>query len=150
MYKNRAWLILLTLVFVVTCFYTLKAFVISYTYVTLSSETEAAATAWSIEEKGEEEFIPLVKYTYLVKDVFYHGETLFYQDKTTNLWAAEDVVKNLASKAHRVWYSPKDPADSSLMKKFPLKEILSAAVLWALTLYFFWLGVYVAKLKEGS
>ena len=148
MHKNSAWLCFLAFIFVITFTYTGKTLIQSYHYLQLSSETEASATAWSIHKEADDEFIPLAKYTFQVRDNFYDGETLLIEETTNNPWAAEESLKPLAAKKHHVWYSPKDPAISSLQKKFPLKECIYAGILWAISIYFFWLGVYVAKLQK--
>lgn len=147
MHKNPVWLFFLAIILLITGFYTYKAGIKLYRHLNLSSETEVAATAWSIKTEGEDKFVPLGKYTFEVRGKFYNGETLFYDETTHNPWAAEESLKPLAAKIHRVWYAPKDPSNSSLQKNFPLKECIYAGALWALTIYFLGLGAYVAKME---
>lgn len=145
MHKNIVWLCFLALVFIVTLLYTGHVLAGAYRYLQLSSAAEASATAWSVEMDNDSEYVPLVKYTFQVDDKFYEGKTLFYDEKVNNPWAAEESLKSLAVKNHQVWYSPKDPMNSTLHKEFSVKEVVYVCILWILSVYFFWLGVYVAK-----
>lgn len=148
MHKNPIWLCFLTLVLLMTLVYTGKMTTIFYHYLQLSSETEVAAIAWSVKTEAEDEFVPQAKYTFAANGQFYSGSTLFHDDAVNNPMGAEESLKALTGKDHRVWYSPKNPQMSSLQKNFPLKESVYTAILWGLLIYFFWLGVYVAKLQR--
>jgi hypothetical protein len=150
MHKNPVWLAFLFLILLGTLSYTGKAFYHAYTYLKLSSETDAVTTSWSVQSDVEGDYTPYAHYTYVVKGTPYQGNTLFTENGTANPLAAEDVIKELAATPHKVYYQPSDPSYSSLHKKFPLKECISAGVLWALALYFFWLGVYVANLTSNG
>lgn len=148
MHKNPIWLCFLSIIILATCIYTGTIGFKLYRYWSLSSQTEALATAWSIQTDSDEEFVPLAKYTFQAGDKFFVGQTLFSDQKTSNPWAAQEALKPLAAKKHHVWYASKDPSDSSLQRKFPFKECIYAGVLWAVCIYFFWLGVYVAKVQK--
>lgn len=148
MHKNPFWLGLLVVVFMTALVYTAVVSNRIYRHLQLSSFTEASAVGWSVKSEGEDSFVPEARYTFELNGKFYSGATLFYDDAVNNPWAAEEMLKPMAAKTHRVWYSPADPANSSMHKKFPLKESIYATVLWALSIYFFWLGVYVAKMQR--
>lgn len=148
MHKNPIWITFLTIVLLITGIFTVKAFAAVYEYMSLSLETEAAGTAWTTIKEEDDRYVPHVKYTYQVRDAFYQGESSFQKDTTANPWAAENALKELAAKKYKVWYSNSTPSYSSLHKNFPFKPILYAGVLWALSIYFFWLGAYVAKLQK--
>lgn len=147
MHKNAVWLFFVATIFTITLFYTGKTSVKLYQYLQLSSEIEASATAWSIKQEAEDKFVPMAKYNFKVGKKFYEGETLFYNEATTNPWAAEESLKPLAAKQYHVWFQQKNPSNSSLQKSFPLKECIYAGILWIISIYFFWLGVYVAKMQ---
>lgn len=147
LHKNKIWLFFLALVFTFTLIYTVKTVSLLYYYASLSESIESSATAWSVQTVKDES-IPLAKYTFYVGGKLYEGETLFYHEASDNPWAIEEALKSLAAKEHKVWYSSKDPLYSSLQKKFPLKECIYTVILWGISIYFFWLGVYVAKLQR--
>lgn len=148
MHKNPIWLCFLSLVILLTVGYTGKTLWEVYGYLQLSSSTDASATAWSVRKEEEGVFVPVAKYTYSIRGTFYKGETSFLSETANNSLAAEDVVQELATKMRTVWFSPKHPEYSSLEKKLPLKACIYAGILWALCVYFFWLGIYVGNIQQ--
>jgi hypothetical protein len=78
----------------------------------------------------------------------YSGASVLTDEPFRNRWGAQEAITQYAAKEWRVWFDHKDPDYSSLQKKFPLKECVSAIFLWGLLLYFLWLGFYVAKFNS--
>lgn len=149
LHKNKVWLCFLSIIFLITCAYTGKTLYKLYDYMSLSSLTHSKSIEWSVNAETEDLYLPAARYAFEAKGKVYEGEMLFSQEAYRNPWAAEESLKNLAATYHSVWFSPSDPAHSSLQKKFPLKESIYAGVLWALSVYFFWLGAYVAKVHPN-
>ena len=126
---------------------TIKAIYLAYLYSSLNASTSIQEIKWTVEQLHEDRFVLKADYTFTVKDQQFSGETLFTNDVFWNPWTAQDALKVYDQKDWTVWYSGGNPQYSSLQKNFPLKECISAGVLWILMLYFFGLGYYVATRK---
>ncbi|MCH9704033.1 MAG: hypothetical protein K0U13_04505, partial [Chlamydiae bacterium] len=61
-----------------------------------------------------------------------------------NPWAAEKAKERFENRELEAWFNPKKRT-LYLSKNFPLKPLLSALALLAITLYFIFLGVFVAN-----
>jgi len=147
MYKNFVWLCFLSLVTGAVGWFTIKALYAAYLYVSLNASAPVENIQWSVEQLNEERFVMKANYNFVFKGQEYSGETLFKNDVYWNFWAAEDSIKVYQQKDWQVWFSSTSPRYSSLQKNFPLKECISAAVLWVILIYFFCLGYYVATRK---
>jgi hypothetical protein len=146
-HKNRLWLAFLGILFLIVAWYMGIAFYQLYRYSHLTAKTELSEITWSIKPLSEEEFVPDAKYAFHVDGKIFHGETTLKKKTFKNKWAAEQSLAELTKEFRVVWYSPSNLNNSSLQKKFPLKECLSSAALWGLFVYFLWLGVYVTKFQ---
>ena len=62
-----------------------------------------------------------------------------------NIWAAESGLDQLKTQSYTAWFSPKNPQKATLQRKFPLKPLISAAIILFLILYFLILGFYVQR-----
>lgn len=147
MHKNRVWLGFLAMVIGAVGWYTIKTLYVLYLYSTLNASTTVDQIQWSVKQEKEDRFFVQAHYEFDVEKQKYSGETLFFNDVYWNSWAAEDAVKFYQNKEWQVWYSLNNPQHSSLQKNFPLKELISASVLWLLLVYFVGLGYYAAKKK---
>lgn len=116
-------------------------------YLRLSSSISPQAISWSVEEKSDERYLLHGNYTFMVNGKQFHGEDTLQSPFFLNPWATEQAIKNKSFDQPLVWYSAGNPHYSSLQKKFPLKECLSALILWGLVMYFYGLDYYVARVK---
>jgi hypothetical protein len=146
-HSNRYYLAFMLILGLIVFGYTGTALWRWYGHIRLSAHVTAEKVDWSVIEKGSSSYVLDGKYHFTVNGAAYVGETIFYDDNHLNIWSAEQAVPRYAEKKWTVWYQPSDPHYSSLQKKFPLKECLSALVMWGLWIYFFWLGLYVSQKK---
>lgn len=146
-HNNRYYLAFMLILGFVVCGYTGTALWRWYGYISLSKQAKVETVEWSIVERGSSSYVMNGKYRFDLQGTKFEGETDFSDDNYLNGWSAEQGLKNYQAKSWNVWYQPSNPHYSSLQKKFPLKECLSAVVMWGLWFYFFWLGVYVAQKK---
>lgn len=148
MHKNFVWLCFLSLVTGAVGWFTIKTLYSVYLYMLLNAETNAHQINWAVEKLSEDQFTLKANYSFEVKDQTFLGETLFNNDVYLNPYAAEESLKVYSSKDWTVWFSRFYPQYSSLQKNFPLKECISAVILWLIWLYFLGLGYYVTKRKS--
>lgn len=147
MHKNFVWLCFLSLATGAVGWFTLKALYMVYLYISLNATAPVEDLKWGVEQLSADQFVMKADYTFIAKEKQYSGETLFKDDIYWNPWVAEDALKVYSQKDWTVWYSSGNPQYSSLQKKFPLRECISAGVLWILLFYFLGLGYYVATRK---
>lgn len=156
MHKNPVWLTLLTvLALIVLIFSGITVHrVLNYYY--LDASVPAERVDWSIMELkkhsvfelvglGEELFALKGDYAFTVADKPFLGSSTLDDPLFRNLYAAQQELAAVRTKPAKVWYNSSNPAYSSLQKKFPLKECLSASILFGLLLYFIWLGFSVGR-----
>lgn len=148
MHKNLLWQAFLAVIFVVAIWYSIVAIYRYNNYSKLTKQAPISSINWTIKAKSEEEFLLEADYTFNIGRRSFSGITLLENVPHRNLWAAEKAIKEFSERKWDVWYDPTDPKFSSLEKKFPLKEIISASFLWILSLYFLVIGFYVAKFKN--
>ena len=146
-HSNRYYIAFMLILALIVLGYTGTALWRWYGYIRLSQQTKAESVEWSVVERDSSSFVMNGKYQFLVNGTQFQGDTDFSDDIYLNLWSAEQAKDRYQSKSWNVWFQPSNPHYSSLQKKFPLKECLSAVVMWGLLLYFFWLGIYVAQKK---
>lgn len=145
LHLNRYWWIFLAIVAAAVCWKSGVALYRLYGYYRLTASTEGNFTEWSVVSLGEESFILQTHYSFQVGQRTYEGDYPFVDHTYLNEWGAEQEIKRGRPARGVVWYSARNPSISSLQKNFPLKECLSAALLWGLFCYFIWLGNYVAN-----
>lgn len=148
MHNNRFWLGFLTFCTAVTLWYSGNALYKMYHYSRLTAQTSVQDTKWSVQKISDEMFVLKSAYVFAVNGKAYAGATKFEHDYYRNQWGAEQAIAAFTKTYNRVWYSPSNPDYSSLQKSFPTKECISAAILVALLLYFFWLGFYVVRYQN--
>lgn len=145
MNPNRYWWIFLTIVAAAVCWKSAVAIYRLYGYYRLTAQTEAHFTNWSVVPLSQESYVLKTHYRFQVGQQSYEGDYLFSDRPYLNAWGAEQEIKRGRPSRGIVWYSARNPLISSLQKTFPLKESLSAALLWGLFCYFIWLGYYVTS-----
>ena len=147
MHKNYVWLCFLSLITGAVGWYILKTLYAIYLYTLLTAQAPIEQISWGVEQIKEDQYVIRANYTFIVKNKEFEGKTLFTNDIHLNPDSAEASIKVYSSENWPVWFSSRDPRNSSLQKNFPLKESVSAGILWAILLYFYGLGYYVAKRK---
>ncbi len=147
MHSNPVWLTFLTVVALVVLWFVGSALWKTYTYGRLDAQVPSKKIEWSVSQLSDDYFVLQAHYEYDVANHPYTGETVFKEDLYRNAYAAEQVIPIYAREQKEVWYNHKEPQYSSLQKKFPLKECISAAFLTGLFVYFIWLGFYVGRFR---
>lgn len=145
MHKNIFWQFFLFIVGACTVWYSVVAWHAYYRYSHLTAYTVPSAMSWEVEEKSEEHYLLKAFYRFNFQGKSFTGTSVLTDEAYRNLWGAQKALPEYAAKEWRVWFDSHNPDYSSLQKKFPIKECLSAIFLWGLLLYFLWLGFYVAK-----
>lgn len=150
MIAKRLVQFLFALMIGIALWYTFDASLKAWRYVKLSNEATPTNLAWNVHELTEESFAIEAHYAFVFRDHLYQNSTLF--DRPTpfwNAWAAEQEIQNWAKKTWTVWFCSWDPEYSSLQKKFPIKECLSALTLWGI-IGFLWIRLSSAtKQHQG-
>jgi hypothetical protein len=150
MHKNKVWLGFLILVILVTLGNMGLATYRYLSYSRLQSQAPLLNFTTKIEEQGETYFYVNVDYTYQVNGKTYSGQSNSNERHFLNRWVAEEEIKALTAKPPKVWFDPHNPNYSSLIKKFPTRDIGSALALVGLLVYFFWIGLRVGGMKSMS
>lgn len=154
MHKNPFYLTFIGILVLVVFVYSGIALYKYHRYYSLNAEAIATIKNWSVLPKVKE-FAGWVYYeNYQVKGDYsfesgnktYEGSTIF-NENYRNTWAAEQEIKKYEQQKWDVWYQLGNERHSTLQKYYPLKECVSAVVLWGLLLYFMWLGFYVTHYR---
>lgn len=145
MHKNKIWIAFLVIVAMAVLWFSGRAAQQLYDYYTLTGEVQPKQIEWAVKRVFDDRHLLEASYAYQVDGTEYEGTTLFSEPIYRNAWVAEQGLKESATKTWVVSYTPKDPAQSTINREFPLKETLSAGVLWGLLLYFTGLGYYVGR-----
>lgn len=145
MHKNHIWLAFLSTMFLIVVAFSLMTAYEVYRYFTLSQYVLAKNTEWSLKQIGEDRYVLHARYNYAVDKQEISREETLNVPTFRNPLAAKSILNDYGSKSWIVWFSPQNPQDASLQNDFPMKALIYAAILWALFLYFLWLGFYVHR-----
>ncbi len=148
MHRNLYWYVFLAVILLVVLWYTGKFGYSYYNYVTLNRRVPVKNMSWSVHGITDEKYHIKGNYEFLAEGHLETGETVLTDHNYWNPKAAEKAIPEYARQKWRVWYNASNPHHSSLEKNFPFKESLSAAVMWALFLYFIWLGYHATHLRR--
>jgi hypothetical protein len=143
--KNPVWLALIGIAFAATLWYSSFAVFRLHDYYSLKETTSPYDLKWFVEELESEDFRVGATYSYTLNNANYRGETIFNDHSFRNPSSADDELQIKRAKDHSLFYDPQNFHHSSLQKKFPTKECISAGVLFLLFLYFLGLGIYTSK-----
>lgn len=116
-----------------------------YGYSSLNSRTMANEVSWSVKEINDEKYFLEAHYRYRIEGKEYTGSSVVSDFPYRNSYAAEQAIKENDAKRWTVWYDKNDNGYSALQKNYPAKDVVYAAIMWGLALYFTWLCNYVAK-----
>lgn len=148
MHRNQVFLGVLILVSFMTLWFVGKATNQLVHYFLLRQTVEARMLEWNIEQKSDNKFFIMGSFTFNYKGKDFQGKSQI-SDVYPNIWSAERRVKEISLKTHSTaWFNPHRPEKATLIKHFPFKPLLSACVLVGLSIYFFFLGRYVAKIRN--
>lgn len=134
--------ILLGLLFCCALYFSGKSAIQLWSYYALDQQTTAFGVKWMPQVKDEDTVYLEVSYEYQVNDVAYQGTMQTIGPVLRNAWAGERAAKIKNADQWKVWFDSKNPQLSSLIKTFPLKELIYSVILWGLTAYFYILGRY--------
>ncbi len=148
MHKNKIWLGFLVVMSLTVLWFTWGAAVKLYNYIQYQERTSAQNVRWSMIRYGDNDYQLRAKYSFRHEGNRHNGEIVIDRPIYQNPWAAEQAVTMNTAKPWNVWYSGKNPKHSTIIKKFPMKETISTAILWGLLAYFVWLGVYVTRFRR--
>jgi hypothetical protein len=143
--KNPVWFSLIGVALAATLWYSGVACLKLQNFYSLSETTTAHDLTWFVEELSSEDFKVGATYSYTLNQTSYTGETIFNDYTFRNPSSADDELKIKQVKVYPVFYNPQNFNHSSLQKKFPTKECVSAGVLLLLFLYFLGLKAYTCR-----
>jgi len=141
MHQNTVWFGFLIIVITITLWFTGKATYELVSYYRLSNQAPITIEKQTIKEDKSNQFVVTTQFSFAYNGECFNGIGNI-GDQYPNFWAAEQVLGRLSKKTWTAWFNPKHPSKAVLEKKFPYKSIFSAAILFALVLYFFYLGIY--------
>lgn len=148
MQKNTVWLALIVTLTMIVLWYSGKFIYHYYEYMQLSSRAPATEMQWSITAKNNENYLPKANYTFTANGKTYHGSAILEDRGYWNEFAAKQAIQEFTNKKWGIWYNSSDPNISALQKHFPLKDAVSAAIMWTIVFYFVWLGYYSARFRN--
>lgn len=140
MHRNPLWLIFIGIFSMILIWYTYDAATKWLRYSSLDSEAIARNVSFTVEKEVDDRFYLKGVYTFETGDREVRGESILTTPVFRNSIAASESVAKFEEREWKVWYSKAQPKYSTLLKKYPFKECLYATVLWALFIYFLWLG----------
>lgn len=143
-YTHPYWLFFLFLLGLGTIGYTGWTAYKGWSYWQLSRQVAPSSLHWSSVKWEEGDFQVQGDYTFSYEGKDYQGSS-FMPEHYLNTWATQEAISRLSVQHPMIWFNPQDPANSTLQKRAPIKEFVSAAVLWTVCLYFVGLGRYVAR-----
>ncbi len=106
-------------------------------YVRLDGVAAISSVEWNVHTNSEESHQIKADYTYSYRGHEYSGMTVFAKPVFINHLGAEYALKDFANESHQVYVSTTDPELSSLERNFPMKELISAVILWGIIVYLF-------------
>ncbi len=145
MHKNIYWLFFLAVLGLCVLYYTMAAYSKIYNYTRLKASAPAKTVQGKLQVLSADEDAVWLTYDFTAGKVVAKGKQEI--GVLPNTPAAERAMEDYLKKDWIVWYDPADLTFSSLKKEFPLKELISALLLWGIYLYFVGVGIYV-KLRR--
>ncbi len=145
MHKNKVWLSFLILVILITLGNIGLATYRYLNYSHLQSQAPLLNYTTEIEEVAETYFYVIVDYAFQVNGKIYPGRSYSNERHFLNRWAADEEVKEITAHPPKVWFDRQNPAHSSLIKKFPTRDVGSSLALLGLLVYFLWIGFRVGR-----
>lgn len=141
---KRGWSILLILIAATTIWLGTNFFIEMRAFLRLGASAPASLIEWSVQPipslmpellRGDS-YALSARCLFRVGDRGYEGTTLFASSPYPNPYAARREIEAQQMQKWSVWYDPADPSFSSLVKVFPAKTGLRAALALGVLLYF--------------
>jgi hypothetical protein len=148
-HQNRIWKGFLLFLTLIVMGFTITVLPKLYDYFRLNSAASPLEVQWSVVKESEERYLLLASYQFPIDAAIYSGK-MAGSPIFRNLFAAEEEIHKYRARQWTVWYDSAAPEYSSLQKSFPVKECVSAVLLWGVLLYFYCLGNYVGKLQREN
>lgn len=145
MHKNHIWLAFLSAIALIVLFFSVSTAYEMYQHLSMTANTPALQTHWSVVQKASDRYVLHVSYTYQVKARVYEGSMDIPGTNFKNAAAAETMMPTFSAKERIVWFAPHHSERSTIQKSFPLKSSIYMAIIWGVLLYFIWLGFYAGK-----
>lgn len=146
MSKNYLWLFFIVIVAISAGWFSFKSGYEFYKYYSMDSQAFPLEINWTVKERASDRYTLNSNYFYKVKEDTYSGETHLKTPVFKNREAAEKYIKEISKEKKTIWYSSRQPKDSSIQRELPIKESVYTIVLWGLFFYFLGLGFYIGKL----
>lgn len=143
-HRNRYWLIFLSVIALCVLGYTGYTAYKLFEYWKLSLRIPVSQIDWEVVPVTQEDFAVRASYYYQVEGKIYQGQSI-WDEHYLNGSTAHEKADGFAKEQWKVWVNPSHPSQSALEKTFPLKQGLSAAVLWLILIYYLNLDSYVQK-----
>jgi hypothetical protein len=148
MQKNTAFLALIVTLTLIVFWYSGVFLYRYYNYIRLGAKAPTKEVTWTVDPRTDEQYLLKANYSFDANGQNFTGNTVLEERGYWNRYSAEKGVEEYSKKKWYVWYNPSDPTYSSLQKNFPLKECVSAAIMWAIVFYFVWLGYYAQRFRN--
>lgn len=138
--STRALIIVFILALSLIIFYGAPAVYYFYRNSFLTKTAPVEKAEWSVKPISEEEYRPLVHFSYNIEGKTFEQDELFKGIYYRNPYKAQDAIKELEQEYKTVWYSPYSPANGTLEKYFPTKRAIYSGMLFLLLFYSIWWG----------
>jgi len=142
--KKIFWILFCVVIFSLTAYFTYNTGSKLYRYYTLNQRAPIEVHDVSVSQLKRDQYVLMAAFTYWANGVEYSAEKPLAKTYP-NPWIAEKEKERAQAHPQSCFYSKKRPQIVALSKNFPLKSLVSSAILLGLGIYFCGLGVYVAK-----
>lgn len=102
-------------------------------------------TSWEIFEEKPGKYILKASYEYPFKEGVIHGVFQFPKPFFHNPYMAEALIEDWKLQNWKVFFSPKNPSEGALQKRFPAKEGVHFGLALGIFLYFTLLMTHVER-----
>ncbi|MCH9632794.1 MAG: hypothetical protein S4CHLAM6_11360 [Chlamydiae bacterium] len=145
MNKNLIWPIFLSVISISVVAFTSLLSIDLYRYYQLKCAVPVEHMEASISQLAVNRYCVELNYLYQVNTSKYSRNQKLNKTIYKNAWLANKEAKNLEESPVYVWYNPHKPQLGVVNKAFPYKRLFSTSVLYAVFLYFCFLGRFILK-----
>lgn len=123
----------------ITLYYFFQMSYFLYDYYRLTEHRPGEILEWKIMESKKDNYIIEAKFSYTVNETKFLGKTLFKEPVFLNKDSAISYLQKDSNKRWTVWYPSSSPNDGTLIKKFPVKEVIYSIILILVFLHFLYI-----------
>ena len=145
MKKKLIWPIFLSVVSITVVTFTSILSMDFYRYYQLKCAVPVEHIEASVHQLAVNRYCVELNYLYQVNNHKYSRSQRLNKIIYKNTWLASREAKKLEESPVRVWYNPHKPQLGTISKVFPYKRLFSTSILYAVFLYFCFLGRFVLK-----